>query len=438
MPSRFLHVVRYRVLPILGALLVVAGAAYGAVRMHQQRNQELADTAPGPVQPRPVKLVPVGTTAIRQAVSYPGTVKASRTARLAFRVGGPLVEVNVQLGLPVKEGDLLMRIDPRDYQERIAAAESQLAAAQARLEAMERGDRAEDIAVQQAKLEAAQARLVNAKLIFGRSAKLYAEKVIPKADYDQAESAHAVAVAAVAELSQELVKAKAGARAETIAAAKADIRGLDTSLRIARDQLADTELRAPFSGVVVSQLIENHEMVSPGRPVLGMHSISELEIEVSVPEIELVHETNWHEFAAVARFSAIPDRSFPVTLKEFATEADASTRTYPVTFAFTPPTDVNILPGMTAEVSRQPREGFVSTTTVLTVPAQAVLENGDGIHYVWVLPNGAERAERRVVDCGGLVGGENMHIRNGLGPEDRVVLGGAHFITEHTLLRPQL
>jgi len=438
MPSRAFHLIRYRILPILGGLVVVAGATIGAVRMHQNHNRRAAESAPGPVLPRPVKVVQVGTTAAGETVSYPGTVKAPRTARLAFRVGGPLVEVNIVLGQPVKEGDVLMRIDPRDYQDRVEAAESQLAAAKAKLEAMERGDRAEDVGVQQAKLEAAQARLVNAKLAFDRTTKLYAEKVVPKADYDQAESAHSVAAASVAELEQELVKAKAGARAEDIAAAKANLRGLETSLKIARDQLADTVLTAPFAGVVVSKLIENHEMVTAGRPVLSMHDISQLEIEVSVPEIELVHETDWHHFMALARFSAIPGQTFPVTLKEFSTEADPSTRTYAVTFSLVPPKDVVILPGMTAEVSRRPRAEAAPDTTILTVPAQAVLEDAEGSHYVWVLPEGADHAERRGVECGGLVGTEDMRIREGLASGDRVVVGGAHFITEHTLVRPQL
>jgi RND family efflux transporter MFP subunit len=414
----------------------VGGAAYGAIRLQERKEKLAADTAPGPVLPRPVKLVEARTTDVRDTLAYPGTVKASRTARLAFRVSGPLVEVNVKLGQPVRKGDVLMRIDPRDYRDRVTAAESRLAAAEDRLSAMKSGDRAEDIAVQKAKLEAAKARLVHANLVFARTDKLYREKVIPKSDYDQADSARSVAAAEVAELEQELLKAKAGARAEDIAAAKADIRGLDTSLKIARDQLADTELRAPFDGVVTSQLIENHEMVSAGRPVLDMHDISKLEIDVNVPEVELVHETDWHDFAAITRFSAIPGRTFPVSLKEFSTKADPSTRTYVVTFSLTPPEDANVLPGMTAEVSRQPRADTPAKTTVLTVPAQAVLANGDGARYVWVLPEGAEQAERRIVECGGLVGSQDMRIRSGLQPGDRVVLGGAHFITEHTLVRP--
>jgi RND family efflux transporter MFP subunit len=437
MPNRVLHLLRYRVLPTVGFLVVVAGAGMGAVRMHHNHNRRAAESAPGPVLPRPVKVVKVGYATTGKTVSYPGTVKASRNARLAFRVGGPLIEVNIVLGQSVKEGDVLMRIDPRDYQDRVAAAESQLAAAQAKLEAMERGDRAEDVAMLQAKLEADQARLVNARLAFDRATKLYAQKVIPKADFDQAESAHTVALAAVAELEQELAKAKAGARSEDIAAAKANIRGLETNLKIARDQLDDTVLRAPFSGVVVNQLIENHEMVTVGRAVLAMHDISQLEIEVNVPENELVHETDWRQFAALARFSAIPDRSFPVSLKEFSTEADPSTRTYAVTFAMSPPEDVNILPGMTAEVSRRPRQGAALSTSGLTVPAQAVLEDTTGAHYVWVLPEGAELAERRAVECGELYGTKEMRILKGLSAADRVVVGGAHFLTERTRVVPQ-
>jgi RND family efflux transporter MFP subunit len=265
--------------------------------------------------------------------------------------------------------------------------------------------------------------------------KLYQENVVPKADFDTADSALRVATASVDELEQELVKARAGARPEDIAAAKANIRGLETALKVARDQLADTELRAPFAGVVVSQFIGNHEMVTPGMPVLAMQDISELEIKVNVPETELVRQTNWQEFVAIASFATVPDRSFPVTLKEFSTEADSSTRTYAVTFSLPQPDDINLLPGMTAEVRRQLRDGVAPTDTTVAVPAKAVLTDGNGLRYVWVLPAGTELAERRTVTCGALAGEDDIRILEGLTVGDPVIVAGANFITEHTPVR---
>lgn len=436
MTNRIPHLFRTRILPLAGLLLALAAIGYGARLLHQRQNRQTTEPEPGEAIPRPVKLVTVARIASRETATYPGTARASRNARLAFRVGGPLVEANVRLGDPVPAGALLMRIDPRDFAARVAGAESQLEAARARLDAMERGDRAEDIAVLDAKLEADRARLANARLDFDRARRLYADKVIPKADFDQAESAHSVAAANVVKLEQELAKARAGARAEDIAAARANIRGLETSLQTARDQLADTELRAPFAGVVVNQFAENHEMVAPGQTVLAMHAIDELEIVVNVPEIELVHETDWRRFQALARFPALPGRTFPASLKEFSTEADPSTRTYAVTFSLVPPKDANLLPGMTAEVSRRPRENAADVGDLLTVPAQAVLENGAGEPFVWVLPEGAERPQRRAVVCGGLAGSGDMLVRSGLEAGERVVVGGAHFISEHTPVRP--
>ncbi|MDX9980352.1 MAG: biotin/lipoyl-binding protein, partial [Lentisphaeria bacterium] len=220
MTNRIRHLFRNRILPLAGLLLALSAIGYGALRLHQQQNRQETELAPEESAPRPVKLVTVARIASRETATYPGTVRASRSARLAFRVGGPLVEVNVSLGEPVAEGAVLMRIDPRDFAARVAGAESQLEAARARLDAMERGDRAEDLAVLEAKLEADRARLANARLDFDRARKLFADKVIPKADFDQAESAHSVAAANVVKLEQELAKAKAGARAEDLAAAR--------------------------------------------------------------------------------------------------------------------------------------------------------------------------------------------------------------------------
>lgn len=430
MTNRF----RNRILPLAGSLLALGAIGYGALRLFQNRGD--TDLEPETPATRPVKVATVVRVANRETATYPGTVRASRSARLAFRVGGPLIEANIRLGEPVAGGAVLLRIDPRDFAAQVASAESRLEAARARFEAMERGERAEDIAAIEARLEAARARLGNARLVFDRARRLYEDRVIPKADYDEAESAHAVAAANVAQLEQEMTKARAGARAEDIAAARADIRSLETSLQTASDQLADTELRAPFAGVVVSQFAENHEMVAPGQTVLAMHAIDELDIVVNVPEIELIHETDWRRFQALARFPALPERIFPVSLKEFSTEADPATRTYAVTFSLVPPKDANLLPGMTAEVSRRPRENLAGGDSLVTVPTQAVLENGAGAPFVWVLPEGAERPRRRPVAVGDLVGDRDMLVRSGLEPGERVVVGGAHFLTEHTPVRP--
>ncbi|MCK5802726.1 MAG: efflux RND transporter periplasmic adaptor subunit [Lentisphaeria bacterium] len=425
--------------------LKIAGICIGVVLgcVGLGMSQSLADAIRGRGENSPKTLsdprpVAVGTVVSASPVgrsSYPGTVKASRTTKLAFRVGGPLVEVCVRPGDVVEQGQVLMRIDPRDFEDAIAAVMARIAAAEANLGAMKAGARDEDIRSLEARLGGAQARATKARHDHDRAKTLFSEQVIAPSEYDRARSMLDVAEATVVDFEQVLRKARAGARKEDIIAAAAAIRGLRTELRIAQHQLDDTLLRAPYSGVVTRQFAENHEMVESGEAVLGMHDIDELEIEISVPEIELIHRQVGHEYISTAVFPAIPGRVCEVRVREWNTEADPITRTYSVTFVMKNPDDVNILPGMTAEVSRQLKGGETDRTELPVVPASAICSDGNSVSFVWLFDDKAGRASRRPVTLGRPVDGSRLTVLSGLVPGDRIVVAGADLVSADMNLR---
>ena len=168
--------------------------------------------------------------------SYPGVVRANCEAQLAFRVGGPLVAVNVRPGDRVKQGQLLMQIDQRDFRDNISVLEAQLEGVRANRQRTEKD--------------------------FERISTLFRQEVAADMDFDNAKSAFEAAVAGV--------------------------HTLEAQLRIARHRLQDTSLPAPFSGVITEQKIELYEMVQPGQVVLGIQDISELEVEIRVPEDDMI------------------------------------------------------------------------------------------------------------------------------------------------------
>lgn len=230
--------------------------------------------------------------------SYPGTILASRTTELAFRVAGPLVQVDVDPGTRVKKGQLLMQIDPRDFRDNIAVLEAQL--------------------------EGAKASKVLAERDFERARTLFEQKVSAGADFDRARGA--------------------------FDAAFSGVRSLEAQLQIARHRLEDTSLKAPYSGVVIARKVENYEMIAAGKVVLEMQDISELKVEIRVPESELVGRPLKCGEKASFELSTMPGRRFDVRLKEWSTAADPVTRTYALRFAFKAPGELQVLPGMTADV----------------------------------------------------------------------------------------
>jgi multidrug efflux system membrane fusion protein len=231
--------------------------------------------------------------------SYPGTVIASRQAKLAFRVGGPLIKVAVKPGDQVKKGQLLMQIDPRDFEDSIRVLEVQLAGAESQQDHAQRD--------------------------FDRAQTLFDQHVSASADFDRAKSAFDGAFSGV--------------------------QTLKAQLQIARHKLKDTSLLAPYAGVITTQSTENYEMVRPGNEVLEIQDVSTLEVEIKVPENEIARRSLKAGQQVNIEFPAISNRSFTAKLVEWNTAADPVTRTYALRFSFAAPTDVHVLPGMTAEVS---------------------------------------------------------------------------------------
>ncbi len=240
---------------------------------------------------------------------YPGTVFASRQAKLAFRVGGPLIKVPVKPGDKVKQGQLLMQIDSRDFEDSIHVLEAQLAGSESRRDHAQRD--------------------------FDRAQTLFDQHVSATADFDRAKSAFDSAFSGV-----QSIKAQ---------------------LQIARHKLKDTKLVAPYSGVITSQSAENYEMVKSGQEVLAIQDISTLEVEIKIPENEIARRPLKPGMKVTVDFPAIPDRSVSATLIEWNLSADPITRTYALRFSFPAPTNIHVLPGMTAEVSIADNDGQPSS-----------------------------------------------------------------------------
>lgn len=324
--------------------------------------------------PRPIRFERVKAEALTRDRSYPGFVKASEETALSFRVGGPLTEMNVVLGEPVEKGDVLMQIDPRDFEDRILSLEAQMAGVAAQQE--------------------------NAQQDFKRVSQLFEEKVVPQADYDRAKSA--------------------------LDSADAQVKSIGAQLQIARHALEDTTLRAPYSGTVTARLVENHEMIQPGVVVLHYHAIDKIEIVVNVPENEAANapvETD-RIFAHVT-FPALPGQEFKAGLKEWSTRANPMTRTYAATFVMPAPEANRILPGMTATLSFR---GTFDRARAISIPVAALTSGAADTSSVWIYDETAGTVSERRVVTGRLSGDSRVVVTDGLEEGECVVVAGSRFL----------
>ncbi len=361
------------------------------------------------LQAAEVRVVPVTAKATGAAggttvLNASGYVTARRRATVSSKVTGKVLEVFIEEGQAVRQGQVLARLDDSQTRAAMNVAEAQLAAA--RKSAMQD-----------------QARLRESELKLGRLQQLVKEQVVGKAELDTAQA------------DVDSIKAR-------IAYAEEQISVAESQVRMARTELNDMVVRAPFSGVAISKDAQPGEMISPvsaggGFTRTGIGTIvdmSSLEIEVDVNESYIGRVKTGQKVEAI--LDAYPDWRIPAHVITTVPTADRQKATVRVRIGFAPSTgsgspggtsrgealDPRILPDMGVKVSfLREDEGPKPQTPVaptMTVPKGAV-KAVDGSTIVFVLKE--DRVERRAVRTG-LETGDEVEVVSGLTAGERVVV----------------
>lgn len=205
-----------------------------------------------------------------------------------------------------------------------------------------------------------------------------------------------------------------------------------TNLAAAQQDLADTIIRAPFSGVVTRRRLETFANVQAKQAIAELQDLQSLEVVIHVPQRMLRNEGTRAE--ALAFFDGREDLPVPVVLKSYATEADPTTQTFEVVLALTSrPSDLTLLPGMSVTV--QPfaaKSGPVDTP--LAIPLTAVVTDATGGTFVWVVGAGGQVTRTGVV-LGDVRGGQ-VTVTSGLQAGQRIVTAGVGALREGMKVRP--
>ncbi len=197
-----------------------------------------------------------------------------------------------------------------------------------------------------------------------------------------------------------------------------------------------TTMRAPFSGLIGRRFIENFEDVQAKEVILSLQSVDTVEIVINVPERILALTTGREGLELAATFAAVPGSEFPLRLQEVAAESDARTQTFAVTFAMEQPEELNVLPGMTAEVwARQELDELSQEDQAFLVPATAVFVSESGASSVWVLEND-ETARLRTVDVGQVVAPDRIQVLGGVTAGERIAIAAVSQIRDGMTVRP--
>lgn len=147
----------------------------------------------------------------------------------------------------------------------------------------------------------------------------------------------------------------------------------------ARYALEHATLNAPFDALLARRNVANFTTVTAGAPIARLHDMSELRIEINVPEVLFQRAGKDPDVSVTATFAA-SDRELPVELREFNAETSEIGQTFRLTFGMAPPEGLRILPGSSATITAvlNAGESFVS------VPSAAIATAADGATSVLV------------------------------------------------------
>ena len=198
--------------------------------------------------------------------------------------------------------------------------------------------------------------------------------------------------------------------------------------------LADTSLHAPFAGIVAQTMVENHQEVKEKQPVISLQDISNLKVEVQVPEKHMIKARTFEDVQLFVSLDALPGKEFPAELKEQTAQADPGTQTFTVTAIIPRPREFNVLPGMTAELRALAANHTSKLSNLIKVPVEAVLADESKRSCVWVINPGTHTVDLTPVKLGPVSEG-SVFILSGLAEGDTIVVAGVHHIRQGMKVR---
>jgi RND family efflux transporter MFP subunit len=320
------------------------------------------EAPPAAVTAPPVLVGEVEAHRVEDRIEATGQLLAPSQAAVAAQVGGQVTGIARDEGAAVAEGELVIEIDPERRRLEVMSARAMLAQAEAQASEAERE--------------------------LARIEKLHAQGVAADAKLDQVRTALRTAAS-----SRESLQAQLG---------------------MAERSLRDSNVTAPFAGLVARRYVSEGEFVSPGQKLFDLVALDPIEVEFHLPERDSSRVAVGAPVAV--RVAPFPDEDFAATVTVVSPTIDPSTRTLRVKAALANP-DGRLRPGLFARADL----GIAVREGVAMIPEEAVLQRSDGPVAFRMIDG--ERVERRRLELGVIRGGL-VEVRSGLAPGDRVVLRG--------------
>jgi len=360
----------------IGALILAAAAWFWLVPGNEPLEVNVASAR-----------LPSTANSSNAVLEASGYVTARLQATVSSKYTGQVTEVFIEEGILVAKDQLLAKLDDTTQLAQIALSKAQLGATASRLNEVK-------------------VNLQEAELTHNRTIELAEKKLASQSDLDSTRLAVSALKARLASLGSEI---EVG----------------EKSLAIQQQYLSDTEIRAPFAGVVIAKSAQPGEMISPvsaggGFTRTGICTIvdmASLEIEVDVNESYINRVTSGQPVTAV--LDSYEDWQIPAQVITIIPTADRNKATVRVRIAFLE-SDPRVLPDMGVKVSfldDSPKEASATKLVGVLVPGNSITSfNNESVVFVV----DGDIVERRIVRVGARQGSAR-NITAGLIVGEKVV-----------------
>ena len=403
----------------LALLLVVAAALFAACG---RRSQADGKTEATPATTAAAAVEVTTAAAIRRELprffEATGSLAGDQQTDVAPQTAGKVVAVGVDIGSPVRRGQMLVRLDDAELKLRVQQAATQVEQAKAGVRQAEEKiglrpgqafdpNRVAEVGAAKVTLDLAEKNLVRAQ-------KLIESGDVSRSFYDDARARRD-------QLKEqyEVQLAQARQNFAAVQVARTNVANAEAALALARTNLSYTNIPAPIDGFVSERTADLGEYVSPQQKVATIVRTNPLRIRIDIPE-QAIPEVQVGQSVSITT-SAWPDRNFSGRVARIAPNVSATSRTLTVEAEIENNSGA-LKPGQFATVRiLQPR-----AEPAVLVPARAVTTQA-GVSRVFVIKDG--HAEQRLVQTG-QTEGDLIEIRNGVAADEQVATSNLEMLSD--------
>jgi multidrug efflux pump subunit AcrA (membrane-fusion protein) len=395
----------------LAALLVLLGAIGGFVVSCGGSKANVRKDEPA-ANAQPVVVEVTTAAAIKRELprffEATGSLAGDQQTDVAPQTSGKVVAVGVDIGSPVRRGQMLVRLDDAELKLRVDQAAAQVAQTKA---AVKQAEEKIGLRPGQAFDPNRVAEVAAAKVSFDLAEKNLrrAEKLIESGDvsrsfYDQQRAQRD-------QLKEQYDVALAQARQNyaAVEVARTNVANAEAALALARKNLSYANIPAPIDGFVSERTADLGEYVSPQQKVVTIVRTNPLRIRIDIPE-QAIPEVRVGQSVSITT-SAWPDKNFAGRVARIAPNVSATSRTLTVEAEIENSSGA-LKPGQFATV----RILQERSEPAVLVPARAVLTEA-GVSRVYVIKNG--HAEQRLVQTG-QTEGDLIEVKSGVAADEQV------------------